>query len=69
MMSPRIAGMRQHLPRETGTHEANGGLFREGDLYPAVWKPILPRRKWERIRELAESRTSNGACAEAAPTC
>jgi site-specific DNA recombinase len=54
MVSPRIAGLRQHLPRETGTREANGGLFREGDLYAAVWKPIIPRRKWDRVRELAD---------------
>lgn len=64
MCSPRIAGLRQHVPRETGTRQANGGLYRgEGDLYPAAWEPIIPRRKWERVRaraDRAERRNGTG---------
>lgn len=62
--SPRIAGLRQHITRPTGTNQPGGGVYRgEGDLYPAIWKPIIPRRQWERVRvkaDKADRRTRSG---------
>jgi len=62
LVSPRIAGLRQHVPVEHSNSGARMRKIKEGVAYPAVWDGIITTDQHERLKRLLldPARQTNG---------